>query len=198
MERQIFQSLHLTRRRLNIRWAFQMAVYGLLASVSVIFIAGLWRLISPYEVSMNMILGTLLAGPVAGIVIAFLTPRNWKSAANMVDEHYQLKDRASSALEFTEKSNETELHQLQIADALEHVKTVKAEEVVRFQWPKGLSTSLALMTVAALMLFWPLTSQQIEAGPKEPNPGILEIADNIKEDIEKIEEAAKEEQNEEL
>ncbi len=198
MERQIFQSLNLTRRRLNLRWAFQLSVYGLLLSVSLIFVAGIWRLISPYNVSTNLLTGILVAGPVLGCLVALFTPRKFKAAASLVDEHYQLKDRTSSALEFSGKADETELHQLQIEDAIEHVKIVKPSQVVPFHWPKTLTTTLFLLTASTAMLFWPLTSQEIEAGPKEADPGILKIVDEIKEDIEQIEEIAKEEENKDL
>jgi hypothetical protein len=85
-----------------------------------------------------------------------------------------------------------------VADAAEHLATVEARAVVPLRVPRSLPYALGLLAVAVALLSWPLDARRAQASLTEPLPGIVAVADQVRQDLLQLDELAKEEQNQEL
>jgi hypothetical protein len=197
MEHQVYSSLAPVRTRQRWQFAVRIAIYGLLCSAAAGIGLGLWRVMFGPSVSLPTTVGVLLAGPLLGAAIGLACRRSWQSAAAAVDMHYRLKDRALTALEFLKNPQDSEFHRLQVVDAAEHLCRVDAAQVVPLRMPRVFPYALASLALAVVLGVWP-HQFQLEAGVPEPIPGILAVADGIDEDLDELEQAAEEQQNEEL
>src|SRR5262249_5712337 len=118
--------------------------------------------------------------------------RSWRMAAAAVDTHYQLKDRAVTALRFVD-SPATALHELQVQDAAQHLKTVQPRQVVPFFLPKPLLGAAVAIVGAVVLLVYRVGSSADEPLPPEPNPAAVELAKSLEDEVLKeLEEAQKE------
>jgi len=96
----------------------------------------------------------LLAFPVAGVVRGYLQPVSLQQAARAVDDRYELQDRALTALEAGGDSL-SPAQQIQLSEALSRLRSIKPSKVVTMGTPKYLFTSLAMIAVAMLLMFFP-------------------------------------------
>jgi len=198
MQGLIFSELAPVRRRQQGMFALWTTVVGLLASSTVGIILGIARWITSWPASPLVAMAVLAAGPILGLVIGLAWRRSWQAAAVAVDEHYGLKDRASSALAFLAKPATTTLQELEIHDAEEHLTTIRPREVVPFRFPRPLPYAAGLLVAAIALVAWPLTSTQVQAEPSEPLPEVLAEVEKISEDLQQLNELAKEERDPEL
>ena len=196
MKTQILAALKPVRIRQRLQSALVFAVLGMFASGVICSLLGLSRLLSGESFTPQFVVGILAAGPVLGLIVGFLWNHSWKSAATAVDEHYALKDRTLTALEFVDQTDQSQFHELQIADASSHLTSVQAKSVVPFKAPRHFGWAAATLMVAAGLLLWPIKSE-LQAKTTQP-VGIQLAADEIAEDIEQLEEFAQEQENEEL
>jgi hypothetical protein len=110
--------------------------------------------------------GLLIAGPVIGLVVGLALRKNWHDAAEAVDGHYGLKDRTVSALAFADEGKTSELHDLQMTEAVSHLSDVKPDAVAPLKAPREWPAVAGGLLAAALMLaFWPTHTPQAVAGP---------------------------------
>ena len=198
MQGTIYVELAPVRRRQQGMFALWTTVFGLLAGSAAGLVLGLTRWMTGWPGSPLVAVAVLAAGPLAGILVGLLWRRSWHYAAAAVDSHYGLKDRATTALAFLTKPETTTLQELEIHDAEEHLTSVKAHEVVPFRFPKPLPYAAGLLVAAITLIVWPLTSGQVQAGPSEPLPEVLAEAEKISEDLQQLNELAREERNKEL
>lgn len=197
MEHQVFSSLAPVRRRQQWLFAVRIAIYGLLCSAAAGIGLGLWRVMFGPSVSLMTTVGVLSAGPVLGAAIGLVWRRSWQSAAAAVDAHYRLKDRSLTALEFLATPQGSEFHRLQVDDAAEHLRRIEAAQVVPLRMPRAFPYAIASLALAVVLGVWPHHPHLVASVP-EPIPGILAVADGIDEDLDELEQAAEEQQNEEL
>ena len=198
MQSQIFEFLRPVRRRRQLLFAMRAAAMGLLASAAAGAALGLARWLLAWPVSLESAALVLAAGPVLGLLVGLVWQGGWRGAASAVDRHYALKDRAATALEFLQKPSRTPLHELQLADAAGRLSEIVPAQVVPLAPPRLLLWGMAALVVAVALLTWPSGPQPVQAGPAEPLPGVLAIAEQIEEDLQQFEELAKQEPNEEL
>ncbi len=206
MQETVYGVLAPVWRRQRAAFALRLMAYGLLIGS----LAGLafgfygWRYGSPLSLA-ETIAAVIAAGPVLALLCGlagFLWRRGIHDAAVAVDQHYRLKDRSATALEFLTKPTPTTLQTLQIADAVDHMRRVDPRQVVPLRRPRSLAYALGLWVAAAgigvaLWLF-PLVNSSVEAGPAEVPQHILAEAERLQESLQDLEEIAREEENKEL
>ncbi|MGC1275574.1 MAG: hypothetical protein WBC44_17845 [Planctomycetaceae bacterium] len=193
----ILRALSGVRSRLRRRRAVHGAAWGLLAAAAVGTVLGFVRFMGWLALP-GWTPALLLLGPIVGAAAAMLRGLHWEAAAKAVDAHYRLKDRATTALAFLHRPTGGRWESLQIEDAAKHLSSVKPEQVVPARWPRSLSFALAAVAAAVLLLLWPLAAPPVQAAPVGPNAGLLAMAADLDEDLDELEETAKERQDEEL
>jgi hypothetical protein len=198
MQGHIFAELAPVRRRQQRLFALQSAVLGVIVSAVAGIVLGITRWFAGSPESPLAAVGVLAAGPVIGLLVGLLWRRSWHAAAVAVDEHYGLKDRATSALAFLAKPETTTLQELEIHDAEEHLTKIHARDVVPFRVPRPLPYAAGLLVAALALFVLPLTPRTVQAEPSDPLAEVLAEAEKISEDLEQLNELAKEERDPEL
>jgi hypothetical protein len=159
---------------------------------------GLMRLTWDWPVSATLGTIALVAGPVLGLLAGVVRQRSWHDAAAAVDLHYNLKDRATTALAFLTKSEATPLHELEIRDAQQHLTSIRAYEVVPVRMPRSLPIAALLLAGAITLIAWPTDRASVQAEPSGPLPEVLTEAESISEDLKELDELAERERDPEL
>ncbi len=169
MTQAIHAALTPTRSRQQKLFALRCALVGLTASAVAGVALGIGRLAWEFEVTWGMRALVLAAGPVIGFLAGLALRRSWHDAAVAVDNHYLLKDRTVTALAFAEQGTTTDLHSLQMTDALAKLETIEPQAVAPLRAPRAWPLTLCTATVAIVLLAWPLKPQIADAGPA-PTP----------------------------
>jgi hypothetical protein len=197
MQGPVYAELAPVRRRQQSLLILWTTSQGLLVGAAAGVVLGLARLagwaITPWQAA-----AVLLAGPALGFLVGLAWRRSWHEAAAAVDVHYELKDRAVTALAFLAKPAENVFHELQVRDTAEHLATVRPGQVVPLRVPRSLYYAVGGVVAALALLVWPLGPQAVEAGLPEPLPEIVAQAEKIAEDLKEFEEIARQENNKEL
>ncbi len=100
-----------------------------------------------------------------GVVIAFAVIKAWLglgekvSSALALDDRAHLKDRISSAYEFSAQGELDEATQVQVRDAIRHAESVDLKQVFQFRWPKF----ARWLPVAAILLVFSFLVPPISA-----------------------------------
>ena len=198
MRDRIRGSLQPVRRRQLGQLLLKSASWGLAAGSIGAIGLGVARLLG-YPVSTTLALGVLVGGPEVAVLLAMFRGKSDKGAAAAVDAHYDLKDRARTALDFETKAEPSVLHTLQIEDAERHLAKVKAGEVAPFRLPKALAYAASLLLLAVGLLVWPVApGKNANAGPAAPVPSIVAEAEMTIERLKELDELAKSERDPEL
>lgn len=134
-------------------------------------------------------------GALSGLVIGALWPQSNHSAAQAIDNHYQLKDRTATALEFADRTEGTTTHQLALDDALAHLTRVEAAEVVPLRTPKVFAYGVSTLVATALLMLIAVWNQPAAADIPQPLDTVLAQADRVAEELAELEEFARQEQD---
>ncbi len=195
---EIHRKLQPVRARQQRFWLIQCAGYGLFAGAAIALILGGLQIWWKQTPSAAGLVGLIIAGPVLGSLAAMLRQRGFRDAATAVDQHYGLKDRATTALAFVETANSRAVHQLQVSDAERHLSQIDAQAVSPWTLPKPLAWG-AMMTVGALamLLAVSLRSAPLAAAPVV-NDVVLAQAHRAAEQIEVLRKHNEEEPNTEI
>lgn len=201
MRETMYRMLAPVRRRQQMSFALRALVNGLLAGSVLGLLVGLlgWR--SGWAVS-AWLTAALAAGPVLALLgglVGLAWQRSWRGAALAVDRHYGLKDRSATALEFLARSDAGDMHRLQVADAVEHLRVVDPRQVVPLHglrpWPYAVGAWVATgVAMVLVMVFWTHVPA-VEAGPTPPLPQIVAEAERLQASLQDLEEAAREDDN---
>jgi hypothetical protein len=206
MQESVYEVLASVRRRQRAAFALRLTMYGLLAGslLGLIFGFFAWRYGSSLPLWLT-VTGAAAAGPAFAVVFALaglLWRRGIHDAAVAVDQHYRLKDRSATALEFLSKAARTPLQSLQITDAVEHLRLVDPRQVAPLKRPRSLPYALGLWVAAAaiavVMWLFPFGAPSVEAGPAPTPPQVLAEAERLQESLQDLEEVARQEDNKEL
>jgi len=181
------------RTVLVVRWS----VLGLLAGWIMSLVAGIWRWQNSSEASLLGALAFLAAGPLAGAAIGAFKWRGWASAAAAVDSHYHLKDRALTAIDLVHRSNQTPVHELQLADAEEHLEQLDPRKVAPIRLPTSFPLAIGTAAIALVVLFWPRPAA-VQANPTEPIEAVVAAAEDARSGLEDLAELTKKQDNKEL
>jgi len=134
----------------------------------------------------------LVSSPLIGALAGAMRSESWSRAAAAVDAHYALKDRVLTALAFSQLTDTTPLHELAIADALEHLDNIDAKRVTPLRLPRQWWSAAALFALAWLVVLWPARVDQVQANmPAPPIPGVVAEAERLEEDFAQLETLAR-------
>jgi hypothetical protein len=199
MGERILAELEPVRRRQLGLEVLRFAAMGLLAGSLVGIGLGVLRWQGPGvdRATTWAALAVVLAGPVLGAVIGLARGRSARSAAAAVDAHYDLKDRAVSAVEFVGRTQSTPVHALQLADAEQHLRSLDPRRVVPFRIPTAMPLAAAASILAVGLLIWPRPAV-VQAKSPEPLENVLAAAEEAEDSLEDLAEAAKKENDPKL
>ena len=99
--------------------------------------------------------GFTLLSMVAGFIVGGWRKVPPRETARWIDARQQLKERLSTALEFTPRSDEDEWSQLIVHDASEHVHGLDPRRLIPFHLPRSTRWALVGLAVAAGLGFVP-------------------------------------------
>jgi hypothetical protein len=191
----IYTELRLVRKRQQRLRVLRGAVLGLMVGSLVVIGLGMacwwagWTM--PRGWSVALLAGGLLVGGLIGQIRAI----SWRVAATAVDDHYQLKDRAVTALDFMTLRDPGVFHELQVLDARAHLSNVEPCRVVPWRMPRALPFALVALGAALVLMISSARPSKVQAAEPEPLQAILDVADEIEEDLKQFDVLAREEQN---
>jgi hypothetical protein len=201
MSERILEKLEPVRRRQLQLEIVRYSAMGLLAGSLLAVGVGVWRWQGTGSTGTGMIAlwatALVLAGPALGALVGLVRGRSWRIAAAAVDARYQLKDRAVSAVDFIRRGKTTAIHQLQLADAEQHLEALDPRRVAPFRLPTSVPYAVVALVVALGLLLWPRPTY-VQAKPAEPLAAILAAADDAEETLEDIQEVARKENDPKL
>lgn len=191
MNERILSRLEPVRRRQVSRDVVRLAAIGLLAGSTVAIGLGVlrWQNPSAGRASLFIAMAWVLAGPALGALAGLARGRSHRTAAAAVDGHYELKDRAVSAVDFVGRSQPGPIHELQVADADLHLRGLDPRRVVPLRVPATLPVGAVAAAVALGLLFWPRPSA-VQARPAAPLEPVVAAAEQAEETLEELAEAA--------
>lgn len=185
-------ALQPVRRRQRMALVAETTAWGLLAGAGAGLIAAAVCAVTNTQPAVTTVLAVVGLGTIAGAVVGACWRRGWVLAARAVDRHYGLKDRALSALAFSETGAVDPVRTLAVTDALTALRGVDPVAVVPLRMPRPLPWALALVLLAGIVTALPLASRPVEASPTEPRPEIVAEAEVIAEELERMQAAVKE------
>ena len=175
MREAIYAALRSVRSRQQTLFTLRCVVTGLIASATAGMCIGLTRLAFGLDFSWIMGAVVVAMGPLLGLIVGLAVRCNWHEAASAIDAHYGLKDRTVTALAFARQDTRTELHEIQVTDALAHLNGVQPKAVVPLRAPRGWPLALAAMILAAVALALPPAEREALAGPAPVPEHILAV-----------------------
>lgn len=183
------------RHRINRALNWLMRATTVSSILGIVWLVAHW--IQP-SLSLSGLIPSLVAIAVAPPVLAFLCPVRLHTAARLIDVHCQLKDRATTALQFAGLSKRTDIQELQLADAQLHLSRVDPRRARPIVAPK--QTLWASMGCAGLLACLMLPqSESLSQGTNEPLQVVSEQAAILEETmVEELETLLKEEKSPEL
>ncbi|MFH5803442.1 hypothetical protein [Alienimonas sp. DA493] len=183
------------RTRQRLARAGRWAAWGLVPSAVVGATLGVLNVTGAATIPPWAALAALAAGPVLGGLAGLLWTSGLHRAAAAVDAHYDLKDRATTALAWSK--TDSPWAALQRSDAAERLKTIEPAAVVPFRPGRRLAVgSLAVAAVVGLALF--PAPRQASADVAGPNEDLLAIAADVEAQIDELEEEIAEQSTPEL
>jgi hypothetical protein len=183
-----------SRRQLRLE-VLRWAVLGLLAGSVASVCLGLLRWQGAAVAGWGFVV--LLAGPAIGAIVALVLGRSAKIAASAADEHYGLKDRTVSAVDFLSRDRHSPLHELQLADAEEHLQALDPRRIAPLRMPAAAPYAAAALILALAVLFWPRATP-VEAKTPDPLDHVVAAAEEAEESLAPLEEVAKKENDPKL
>ena len=196
MNKRIIETLEPVCRRQRALLVLRWSASGLLMSSVAGIALGGWRWGGTGQVSPSWSTWLLAIGPILGAIIGLARGRGYGRAASAIDTRYGLKDRVVTALDFGRRAEPTPLHELQLADAEEHLRQVDPRRVVPFRTPKALPWAVGACLVALALLHWPRPNAH--ASPAAPLDAVTAAADDARASLEELEKAAEKEDDKDL
>lgn len=174
MLRSLRQQLQRVRRRTRWQRMIFGGAVGLLCGALLGVAAGLTRLQGVMPPPLPQFLLLLVATAAVGMLSAGMIPISWQDTASLVDRRNRLKGRVGTALQSLTRSDALgPWQELQIADALEHLRPLRPRDVVPLSVPATLRWATGLSAVALLTNLLPLRAQVAEP---EYGPAATEVA----------------------
>ncbi len=178
---QLYQRLRPVRARLHRVELLRSTVLGLLVGSGVALALGLVDWLG-LEVPWVLGVVTPLCASVVGASFALKAP-SWSEVARRIDDCYQLKDRTTTALQFSKRDALSVLERLQINDALVRLHDISPARVAPQMVPRLLPYACVLLLVGWAPLFLSTHDKRVLADPPHVSPHLLQLADDLIEDL---------------
>ena len=196
------KTVHLHLQPVRVRQRLQRALavggWGLLAgSLIGLIVAGLNFWIGPLMASW-IPLAIAVVGAALGMLAGWLWQHELREAAFAVDEHYRLKDRATTALEFAGRERSSVACQLALDDALTHLQGINPREVVPLRVPRVIPYAALALLATGMVVALSVWNKPAIADPPAALDVVVAQADRISDELKELEEFAKEEKNIEI
>ena len=155
----LHEILHPVRQRL--RWATMLrtATVGLLWGAGLALAISMVRLFAIPTIHWGWPLVVIGASVSIGWLRGLRQPQDELDAARLVDEHYGLKDRSITSLQFVDESDPDSVRQLQIEEAQKHLDNIDPVACVpmtgslsHLRWAGGLSAAMLMVLFAGSWL----------------------------------------------
>lgn len=198
MGKAVHRQLEPVRGRQQLLRAIAGAAWGLLVASLLGAAALLAKALLAPALPLWLPLAIAAAGVALGFTAGLLYRRRLTEAAAAIDSHYELKDRAATALEFSSKAELTSAHRLALSDAMSHLQTVVPRDVVPLRMPRVLPYALATLAATLVLALVSLLNAPAVASLPVANDVVLAQADRAAEELKELEEFAKKENDPEL
>ena len=177
----------------GLRWA--ATAITLSAWTGIVWIVANW--IQP-EISLSWLIPALATTALVPIGLALVWPVKLHTAARLIDVNCKLKDRATTALQFSSLKHRSDIQELQLADALLHLSKVDPRVARPIVAPKSMIwSSMACAGLVACCMF--PRPQSLAALSTEPLQVVSEQALVLEETmVDELETLMKEEKSPEL
>ncbi|MDG1897884.1 MAG: hypothetical protein P8J37_23535 [Fuerstiella sp.] len=190
MKSEILTFLTPVRSRLRTQSVVAFLSTGAVVGGVFCVLLALARATSGVSVAASYLVGAFIVCTAGAAVLGFVLKRSWHEAAAAVDNHYRLKDRTVTALEFTHQERTTPLQELQLQDAASYLGTVNPREVVPIGVPRQSGLALLSVVFASTLMLFPI-SGPIQAHTSRPE-GIRQAAQQIQSELDEMEQLAQE------
>ena len=198
MHTEIRTRLSGVQRRLRFMRSIQWLVTGLfVGTILGLVLALLWK--SGSNIAWWMPLLTLGVCGLTGAVLGLVLPLSWQKSAMEVDNHYQLKDRSLTALEFAQDDRNDPLRKLQVEETLQKLDGVEPNRVVPWRRPHWLLASLGTGAAVLTIMLWPVQEPVAASVPFETRQMLEAQAQELQEEmLDELKELAKDKNEDEL
>ena len=150
------------------------------------------------ELSIAWLMPSMASIVLIPTALAFAWPVRQHTAARSIDVNCGLKDRATTALQFSQQPNRSDIQELQLADAQLHLAKVDPRIAKPIVAPKY-SVLAATACASLLACIWLPQSQSMPSIASEPLQVVSEQAALLEETmVEELESLVKEQENPEL
>lgn len=197
MRNKIQDILTPVRNRLRNRKAIRLSSSAALFTAVICVLLASLRVTLGIHVSWFLLTGIFVGGLVAAALLGLTVQQPWKKVAATVDNHYGLKDRIGTALEFSTKHADSSFCQLQIDDARSHLSKMDAKAVVPYEPPPLWKWTAIAVAITALLMNWPTTRTMTQADVLNRD-GIDLAAQEIAEELSELQQLADESEIEPL
>lgn len=193
----IREFVYAVQARQQRQWIWQCLSLGLVGGGFVGCVLATIRLAISGTLPWTWIVGSLIAGPVIGLLVALLRPSGQRDAAVAIDRSSGLKDRVATALNFIEGKENSPIHQLQISDARARVASVDPARVAPIVTPRSWLLGLGLSCVALVIGYLSIQSNEAVAEIVSNDVVVLQ-ADRVALSLEELKEFNREEVDPEI
>ncbi len=151
----LHEVLEPVQKRLWFAAMIRGALRGFLVGIGIALAIAMIRMMAVPTMHWAIPAGVAIGGGAIGLLAGMFQWRDKQSAAQWVDEHYAMKDRSITSLQFTSLAKIDPVQQLQIAEAHDQLQRVNPADCVpleasrsQLSWASGLSAA----TIAALLI----------------------------------------------
>lgn len=191
--------VRLVRNRQQKQWLWQSISKGLLVGSIVASGVALTSIAMSSDLPWSWTFGPIGIGSTIGLLYAMVRFKSIREAAQTVDQKCNLKDRASTALQFKAKSEPlSQMQSLQVEDAEAHADKIDPAQVAPYHAPKSWSWAIAATILACVLWVYPKAKSSEHVMPVEINPVVDRQANRVEENLEELEAIQREQQDPEL
>lgn len=191
MKNEILIFLAPVRSRLRIQTAYSLLAIGATTGGITCLLLALTRSIFGFPLDATQMLMVVSGCTATAGILGFTFKRPWSEAAAVVDAHYELKDRTTTALEFAAQSETSAFKELQMQDAAKHLQTVDPKAVVPYKASRQLAWACLSIGAACLAMLLPTRTSNLQAEVAH-SAGVVEAAAEIQQQLQQMEELAQE------
>lgn len=197
MNQEILTQLNPVRFRMRMQSAVRGAGIGILTGCLLLLVSGVLRAVFHWEISPSVAALAVVVSGIIGAIIGVLLSCPWPAVARLVDQHYQLKDRTATALQFSGLPQPSAFQRLQLEDAKQHLQQIDPAAVLPFHLPQRWQWTLMLFLVSCRLWMAPIVGNEVL--PPELKPAqTAAVVQNLQQEIDDLEVLAEEAANEEL
>lgn len=158
---QLLTQLNPVRFRMRVQSVVRGAGIGVLAGCLILLVCGVLRAVFSVPIAPSVGGVILLVTAIGGAFVGgLLNGCGWTTVARLVDQHYQLKDRTTTALQFSELSQPSVFQQLALDDAQLHLQQLDAAAVQPFCLPNRWQWTLMLLLVSCRLWMAPIVGDE--------------------------------------